>query len=239
MQNESKAGFHLSPHKKPETVAQDISVLPFECEVSALDDKPQQSLVEFSFDVPTVRQIEQIAPNVEAFLLTAWQCLLGRLSQQERVSVYCGFDRRSSIEFQNAVGLFSTHTRISTDIEGIASFAELVGRVAQQIAETRVNREFKYEEDFPSLSDTRLPIGFDFASAESVQIGATSFSNSSRQVRTDAFKLQLSCLLTPGFLQAQLHYDARSFSRRSVELLARRYAQLVRSILAAPANASI
>jgi|GEM_PF-5492918 len=239
MQNETKAGFHLSPHKKPETIAPDIPVLPFEGEVSALDDKPQQSFAEFSFDVRTVRQIEQIAPDVEAFLLTAWQCLLGRLSRQDRVSVYCGFDRRSSIEFQDAVGLFSTHTRISTDIEGIASFAELVGRVAQQIAEIRVNREYKDEEDFPSLSDTCLPIGFDFASAEPVQIGATSFSNSSQQVRTNAFKLQLSCLLTPAVLEAQLHFDARSFSRESVELLARRYAQLVRSILAAPASASI
>lgn len=220
-----------------ETTSTGIPVLPFEDEVTALDHKTKRSFVEFSFDAHIVRQIEQSA--TEAFLLTAWLCLLRRLSQQDRVSVYCGLDRRNFVEFQNAVGLFSTHVPISTEVEGTATFTELASRVQQQLDAIRANCEYNDAEDFRFVLGARRPIGFDLTRTDLVQSGATSFSTCMQYVCTDAFKLQLSFLLTQGVLKARLHYDPRSFSHENVELLVRRYVQLIRTILAAPASAPV
>src|ERR1043166_2944629 len=155
-------------HSQP-ALAGDIPVLPFEDEAPVVDYKPQWSFVEFSFDAQTVREIERAAAGVEAFQLTAWHCLLGRLSQHDRVSVHCGFDRRGFVEFQNAVGLFSTHVPITTNIDAAATFTQLAARVTQQLEETRATCEYKDDEDFSAGAP--LPVGFDFTRAEPAQSG--------------------------------------------------------------------
>src|SRR5262249_31420990 len=175
------------------------------------------------------------------FLLTCWQVLLWKLTAESNIIVGAAFDGRYYEELQDALGLFvkylPLHCRLNSD-----DLFEVALRSAQRAwQEAALWQDYFAPEHlgyvFPQSSGPvfYVPLAFDFQVAPApLRLAGLQFSLLSQRICLDRFQLKLSCWRHSDGLQAEFHFNAKSFEASDVVRMGSQYEQLLRGALQLP-----
>jgi amino acid adenylation domain-containing protein/non-ribosomal peptide synthase protein (TIGR01720 family) len=217
--------------------------LPYEKRTASQNEFQPASLgLDFAPDVTEKLIAVSGADSAEmsGFLLACWQILLWRLTAQANIIVAVEFDGRKYEELHEALGLFAKCLPVQQEFETDPPFSEIVRSVSESCRDAFAWQEyFNWEECFqpaPGKSDQNsFPVHFSFKEwPDGEQSGDLQFSCTQYYSCIEPYKLKLTCLRAGDSLSAELHFDSSSFWQEHVQLIARCFATLVRSVLMNP-----
>ena len=169
-------------------------------------------------------------------LLTAYNALLWRLTQQSELIVGVGFDGRSYDDLQAALGLFAKTLPVRDQRDAQTTFSALVAQLAQTVGEAgEAQDEFFWERIDPSAGSAPMffPLSFEFAELPTPDTGPQ-FSLARLESCTDRFKLKLAATRRSDNLDLTLYYDAASFAQETIAGFATMLQALLDHALAQP-----
>ena len=230
--------------QKPEySLLSDLS-LPFELRPSG--DKPfsPASLTRImGSDIASA--IDEIATrhetSVSVFLLSCWQSLLYRLMRRKRIMVGACYEGRNYEELKYSLGIFARYLPMQVDMDGGASFIELLAHLDCLVEECGEFQEyFSWNGIARSDEDAApgfFPICFDFhAQPLKYSDGGATFSIIERRALIDRFRTRLSCIEQDGSLILSYDYDPEFFYESDMARLADGFRSLVESVIANPST---
>jgi amino acid adenylation domain-containing protein len=88
---------------------------------------------------------QQERTTLFAVLLSAFQTLLYRYTNQEDITVGTPVANRSKVEIENLIGFFVNTVAIRADLSGNPTFRQLLGRVRETILEVQTHQEIPLE----------------------------------------------------------------------------------------------
>ncbi|HJT26682.1 MAG TPA: amino acid adenylation domain-containing protein, partial [Pyrinomonadaceae bacterium] len=203
--------------------------LPFEREAKEPDFMPQFASV--TIDAAATKQIEAIAKKhettISVFLLSCWQVLLRRLTEQSQVTVGAYFDGRNYQGLESALGLFSRHLPISLLLEEDVSFSQLLTLTTEIVDESG-----EYQEYFTWEEEGRFPFCYEYVEeAEGYEAGGVNFSIVNEYACTERFEVKLSCRRSAGGMKLEFHYDASCYHDADMQRLGAQYQRLLQSVV--------
>ena len=175
---------------------------------------------------------EQETPS-EVVLLAAWAVLLWRLmSGSSQATVGWVVNGRKFEPMESSMGLFAACVPIEIPLQPGQSFASVVRQAG------KISREAEDWQEYFLPDDPGGPAelcGFEIAPPPAVASAAgIELSTSKARAYAEPFLVSLVCGLAEGQLSVELHADSGRLSGRFVDFLARRFARLLESALAAP-----
>jgi amino acid adenylation domain-containing protein/non-ribosomal peptide synthase protein (TIGR01720 family) len=191
-----------------------------------------------------VERIEKLArergATPSAVLLACWQILLSRLTGQREVVVALACDGRMYEGLSSVLGPLTKYLPLRCRVEEERSFGEMVSRTHEGMHDVQLRHEyFTWErmngEGEASHPPPFFPFGFRSQTLpEKHSVDGVCFSIVAQQVRTERFKVELSCSYDEGSIAAALHYDARLFAEKTIVRLGERFQQLLESAIERP-----
>jgi amino acid adenylation domain-containing protein/non-ribosomal peptide synthase protein (TIGR01720 family) len=173
--------------------------------------------------------------TLESFLLSAWQAMLGRMTDWAHRALGVGFAGRRLEGLETVPGAFIRYLPFEAKPDQHTTFIELVKEVSET---SSTHAEWQNVFDWDELGPSYLPVCFDFQDLSARhQAGEAIMSVLVHYACTERFDLKLSCILTGTKLLAQFHYDPDSFERRDIECLAEQFSALTESAAATPGTA--
>ncbi|MGZ4112560.1 MAG: condensation domain-containing protein, partial [Tumebacillaceae bacterium] len=203
------------------------------------DYRPQTLAV--TLDAAHVAQIVQVAERVDASLAsslhTAWQVLVGRMTQLERFIVGTSYDGRMDEETVAVPGLFARYVPFAGRYDKEQTYLQLVEQTEKSMQDGYEWQEsFSWELlgfDNAGQRAPYFPIGFDFvelADEENVSYLAESSC-------IDRFDVRLSALQVADGVQIKLYFDANRYSEQEMQHVLNAYAALLKHAVSAPDRA--
>ncbi|MBV9791150.1 MAG: amino acid adenylation domain-containing protein, partial [Chloroflexi bacterium] len=190
------------------------------------------------------QQLEQLAQaqnvSAETVLLAAWQALLARLTDYDRLAVAIANDGRSFEELAEALGLFAKYLPVVVAIDEGSRFADLLGQTAAATQELQEWQEYFswHEQELATGKPGTLPVlPFSFAyrrAAPLVAAGDVQLAIERLGAQIDRFKLRLSCGEHDGQLDLALDYDAAFFTPEAAQCLVEQLQTLLSGVVAHP-----
>ncbi|MBV9789290.1 MAG: amino acid adenylation domain-containing protein [Chloroflexi bacterium] len=176
----------------------------------------------------------EIAESV--VLLSAFNALLWRLTQQGELIVGVGFDGRGYDDLQAALGLFAKTLPIRTRLDAQTTFGALVAQLAQSVGEAgEAQDEFFWERIDPSAGSAPVffPLSFELTELSTPDAN-TQFALTRLDSCIDRFMLKLAATHRHDALDLALHYDAARFTEETIAGFAAMLQSLLDHALAQP-----
>src|SRR6185503_14254429 len=105
----------------------------------------------------------QFNVSVEALLLSCWQTLIWRLTNQPDITISISSDCRTAYEeIQTAMGLFTKWLPLTIQFKGALRFDELMVETFKAIREAQVWREYFVEQELDAGKDGNNLCSFGF-----------------------------------------------------------------------------
>jgi amino acid adenylation domain-containing protein/thioester reductase-like protein len=187
---------------------------------------------------------EKYQSSVSDFLVSCWQILLSRFTEQKQLTIGIATDGRKYEELESVIGLLTKYLPLSVNLENNPSFQEILEIVSQSIQENWEWQEYfswdnwtQGENNNIKINSTFFPFSFEFQS-ETAKYTAeeVSFSIYKQFACTEPFKIKLSCYQQADSLIANFDYDFNLFNPENIQLLATYFQNLVESAVDAPAT---
>ncbi len=172
----------------------------------------------------------ELQASLPQLLLAAWQVLLWRLTGRETLAVGRIFSGRSHEALEDLLGLFGRCLPVTGSFDPGASFASLLGQVAEAERQALGWQEFADLDKIPTLA----------AVFEAVELPApwTSdglrFSFCAQNVCCERFKIKLCCQEEDGAARLEIHFDPALLNAPGVERLGGRLRRLLEEIAGDP-----
>lgn len=191
-----------------------------------------------------LERIAALAINTERndfvanFLLTCWQILLGRLTNQSDLAIALSYTGRNYDELTSAIGNLAKYLPLHFHTEDYAKFSEILQQ--NQRIKTEASKwqdSFSWEHIIPGNEKAIAfcPFSFEFELTPNLEsISNPSFSIYKQYACLDRFKVKLVCICNQNSLNLEIHYDANLFSTEDITQLAEQYQILLQSALAKP-----
>ncbi|MBD2472683.1 non-ribosomal peptide synthetase [Nostoc sp. FACHB-145] len=178
--------------------------------------------------------VEKNQSSISDFLLSSWQILLWRLTQQENIVIGIAADGRKYEELETVIGLLSKYVPISVNLSSNLLFREVLQIVRESVQASGEWQEYLTWENLTEFTDN-IPFSFEFQT-ETAKYYAEEFSFSidNQFACTDRFKIKLSCYQKIDYLTAKFDYDVNLFSAEAIKLLAGYFQTLLESAVDAP-----
>ena len=161
----------------------------------------------------------------ETFLLTAWQVLISRLTEQAEIVMGHFCNGRRITHLQDCLGPLGEFLPLPLRIDGASSFSELMQQVHEAADANRKHQEY-FSGDLISL-----PVQFEFSEMPQSQIaGGVRFTLRRVNACTDRYELKLSVVGR----DAELHYDETLYSPAAAKRIADQFRTLLKSALSHP-----
>ena len=201
-------------------------------------------VLNFKLDSRTISEVERVASEngttTAVFLLACWHVLLWRLTGQSEMMVGFAANGRTHEDLNDALGLYERYLPISSLLDSNMPFAEILRQLHKTTDEALSRQDYF---DWGQIAgfdsgDAKLPacpfmLDFDSPSQTNSAGGVTL-----RLVRqyscSDRFRLKLSARPVGDGLALSLHYDSSIYGRKQAATIARHYATLLSSAVAAP-----
>ncbi|TMR94429.1 non-ribosomal peptide synthetase, partial [Nonomuraea basaltis] len=168
-------------------------------------------------------------------LLAAFQVLLARWSGMTGFAVGSPVAGRTRPEFEEMVGLFVNLLPLRARLAGDPGFAELLRRTRDGALEAYDHQELPFEklvaELDPERDVSRPPLVQVLFALQSYRDGGEGFEPDSTTTR---FDLELYAAERGELLEGRFVYNGELFQPETIERLARRFAALLRAVVAAP-----
>lgn len=218
--------------------------LPFENKLVADSSKfsidSYECKIESQLLAKIVAIVEKYQSSISEFLLSCWQILLWRLTEESNIVIGIAADGRKYEELQTVIGVLTKYLPISVNLESNLRFEEVLHIVSQSIQEAGEWQEYFTWEDLPEFQDTNidcvyLPFSFEFQAA-TIKYDAeeVSFTIDKQFACNDRFKIKLSFYQQVDYLTATFDYDVNLFSAEVIELLAKYFQTLLESAVNTP-----
>jgi len=218
--------------------------LPWENKVVADSLRFNIHAYEWKIESSLLGKIEAIAKKYQSsvghILLTCWQVLLGRLTEQPNIIIGITADGRKYEELETVIGLLEKSLPIQTDLKDHFSFADALQLVNQSVADAWEWQEYFTWNNFTqsqanSLEPAFIPFGFEFQPlVKNYSAGGVSFSIYKQFACTDRFKIKLTCTQQTDGLLVSFDYDANLFDAEAIKRLAGHFQALVTSAVTHP-----
>jgi amino acid adenylation domain-containing protein len=226
--------------KKDFSTSLDIE-LPFKQEWSA---NSGYRAVESVIDRESSEQLKTLArryeTSVQTLLLSCWQTLLWRLTQQPSITVARAFDGRTDEDLEETLGLLTKYLPIQIQFENEFRFSEVLAQV-----HTATEEAYEWQECFSwaEVADSNekspeasfAPICFEFDElTDSYTAPRVTFSIDRQDAFIDNFKIKLSCVAKEDRIITNLHFDVDAFGLADIRRLSERFHTLLTSALQNP-----
>jgi amino acid adenylation domain-containing protein len=180
----------------------------------------------------------QDARKIETLILSSWQILLSRLTEEKEIAIATCFDGRNYPELKPALGLLAKYIPVTCAITENSTFTEICQQLNTKISEVEQWQETFNWEDIYS-QELFLPFAFEFNSQPHQYLSdKITFTIQKQYACLEQFKVKLSCWLRDNYLIAELHYDANLFSQAVIEQLAQQWHILLSDAIKNPAKNS-
>ncbi|BAY10175.1 non-ribosomal peptide synthetase [Calothrix sp. NIES-2098] len=213
--------------------------LPWE-QQNALKERfqPQRESIAINSELFTKLEIFAQEYNTSIFkiLLTSWQILVWRITQQSDVMIGIGCDGRNYEELADAIGLFAKYLPLSTQLSEENTFLE-------QLSQNNLTEIFKYQNYFSwdiiadsnSINLNFFPLCFEFIEQSAKYVSSDiEFSIYQQKSCIDQFKIKLRCQHDNNQLVVEFDYDSTLFEVKYIKVLARQFKNIVSSAIAHP-----
>jgi len=166
--------------------------------------------------------------STASFLLTCWQILFYRLTNQSDLVIGMSSDGRKYAELESAIGLIAKYLPIQNHLEDNITTRELCQK------NFNLQHEATQREEYFSWDDNSafFPVVFEYNQDFSVSNSdLLSFTIDRLYSCIDRFKIKLTCQEKDDTLNLAFYYDANLFERSDIQHLAEQFDTLVTSIL--------
>ncbi|MBV9773439.1 MAG: AMP-binding protein, partial [Gemmatimonadetes bacterium] len=176
-------------------------------------------------------------------LLSAFKVLLARYAGDTDVVVGTPVAGRNRPELEGLIGLFVNTLALRTELDGEPTFAEVLARVRDTVADAQAHQDLPFErvvEELRAGSDPRRNPLFDVtftyatASREEVRLPGLTLTPAPTGTGTAKFDLELHLVEAGGGLDGELAYRADLYDGATVERMAGHFARLLEAAVAAP-----
>ncbi|WP_157951098.1 AMP-binding protein, partial [Cyanothece sp. BG0011] len=172
--------------------------------------------------------------TIDNFILTCWQTLLSKLTNETHIVVNHNYKGRIYEELQDILGLVDKSIPVYSHIDQSMTLNELLIKTHETVSNHRPWQDY-YLGDKNEIT----PIAFEFQTQEKQYQGDDiTISLYQQYTCSDRFKLKLFCLLQENSLKTQFYYDASLFNLEEVQRFADYFQTLLMNIFTHP-NAQI
>lgn len=161
-------------------------------------------------------------------LLSCWQILIWRLTEESNITIGAECDRREYEEMQPIMGLLATSLPITSDLTADLSFAEVLEKNKQLWESVEEWQDYFVPKSF-------LPIGFEYQQLPSANnTGELAFSYLKQSSWIEKCKLKLCGIHGDNGLQLEINYDLDCFSSEAIASIARQFKTLLADVTQNP-----
>ncbi|HEX6804487.1 MAG TPA: condensation domain-containing protein, partial [Terriglobales bacterium] len=165
-------------------------------------------------------------------LLSAWACVLHRLSGQSALALGYLLDNREYEELEHALGCFARTVPLALKIESHFGFSDVTKQSASAVADAIGWQEYFSPETIGVDGDL---VAFAYQELIPTQKPAdVEFSLARVRAVSERYKLRLVALRRGSELVLEFQYDPACFSRSAVERIAGNYQNVLAAALARP-----
>ena len=173
------------------------------------------------------------ATSASVVLLTCWQILLWRVTGLSDIIVGKIYDRREGEyeSLRNVLGLLATWLPTKVNFVPDLRFTEALELVKKATADAE-----EWQDYFCSNYDiVTSQIGFEWVEwPEKWSSAGVSFSLCNQYIRTEPFKVKLTCIFNNNSLSLDVHYDIHLFSEDAIQRLSRQLQTLLTNAIDNP-----
>ncbi|MEH2171962.1 non-ribosomal peptide synthetase [Nostoc sp.] len=178
--------------------------------------------------------VQQYNTSISNVLLTCWQILIWRITQQSNVTMGIGCNGRNYQELEDAIGLFAKYLPINIELDKESTFVEIISK-------NNLTDSFKYHPYFnwENIADLApnshfSPLCFEFVEQSPKYANAdTVFSIYQQYSCIEKFNIKLKCIANHQLI-AEFHYNSNLFNSDYIKVLAGQFNNLVASAIAHP-----
>ncbi|MEU0811645.1 amino acid adenylation domain-containing protein [Streptomyces sp. NPDC005970] len=217
-------------------------------------DRPRESggssagrVVEFSVPVPVLEGIRAVSHAASATvfitLLTAFHCLMARLTGQSDIVVAVPTAARGRTELDRLVGFFVNTLALRADLSGNPTFRSLLDQVRRVALDGYAHQDVPFEKIVEELNPDRSPWHNPLAQVlfvlqnnapETAELTGLTVEPVPFDVRTSQFDLGMQLWETDTGLQGVLSYRTELFDADTAERITSLWSTLLHSVAAAP-----
>lgn len=181
--------------------------------------------------------------TLNMLMLTVFQVLLYRYTQQEDVAVGMPIANRNRVELEDLIGFFVNTLVIRTDLSGEPTFRELLGKVKETLLEAYEYQDLPFDKLVEALNPerdlSRTPLFQVMFVMEDESIGVQKIGEMEAQpldVETGTSKFDLTMFVgeVKDQLQVSLEYSTDLFNADRIERMAGHYQRLLEDIVEHP-----
>ena len=187
-----------------------------------------------------ITKLEAIAQQnnitISEVLLTCWQILLWRLTEQSDIPIYTIFNNRKYEELHEVLGLLAQWLPVRCVVRSQYKFTEFLSQL-----KTNLESASQWQEYFLRDDDTEVdfPVSYEFEELPNKYFaGNVSFALEKSIICFEPFKLKLTCWRTADSLTAEFHYNTELFDLESIQAIANQFQTLVASAVNTEATVS-
>jgi len=176
-------------------------------------------------------------------LLSAFQSLLHRYTNQTDILVGTGIANRNRAELESLIGFFVNTLVLRTDFGGRPTFRELLRRVRDLTLEAYAHQDLPFEKVVEELQPARdlsrnpiFQVSFALQNApmQELQLPVLALRTQEFETLTTRFDLECHMWDQPGGLQGFLFYSTDLFDEATVERLIAHYRKFLEAVVANP-----
>lgn len=194
----------------------------------ALEFKPKvlESKISSEVSDQILSTAEKYNNTYSVILLTCWQILIWKLTQQTEIITGIACNGRKYEELELALGLLSKNLPLHCCLTAELKFNQLLLQVEKLVNDAEKWQEYFYWENLANLDKPNevlpfLPICFEFKEGLNKYCEADiSFSIYKQYACTTKFKLKLSCLQTEDSINVDFYYDSSLFTAVDIKRIA-------------------
>ncbi|MBD2468777.1 non-ribosomal peptide synthetase [Nostoc sp. FACHB-145] len=213
--------------------------LPWEKQIAGkTPSQMQRTSITINSEILTKLEIFTQQYNTSLFhiLLTSWQILIWRITQQSDVIIGIHANGRNYEELVDAIGLFAKYLPLSIALSEESTFLE-------KLSQNNLTEIFKYQNyfsweylaDSAPINSRFLPFCFEYLEESARYVKSNiEFSIYQQQSCIEKFKIKLKCLHHNNQLFVEFDYDSSLFDAKYIEILTRQFKTIVASAIAHP-----
>jgi len=176
-------------------------------------------------------QLEDLAhkfdTTIAIVLLTCWQTLIWRLTQQD-IAIGVASNRREYEELDRVMGLLATWLPIKTNLVPDLRFQEVVELIAKTFSQAEEWQDYFTSKSIENNNNLAFPIGFEFEQLpEKISTVGVTFSLDKQYSCIEQFKVKLTCTQRDNSLSTAFYYDINYFSADTIQRLAAQFQTLL------------
>ncbi len=193
---------------------------------------PKTYILEIDREI--TEKINSFATNynitIDNFLLTCWQILLSKLTNETDIIINTTYNGRTYEELQEILGLVNKSIPVYSQIDESMTLNELLIKTNETVINYR-----PWQEYYLGNENNINPIAFEFQTyPKQYQGNDISISLYKQYTCSDRFKLKLFCLLQENILKTKFYYNFSLFKLEEIKRFSEYFQTLLINILRHP-----